>query len=36
MSAISKTYNRVHNTLELIDILPNVSFTTNETEHDYY
>ena len=36
MSAISETYNRAHNILELVDILPNVSFTTNETERDYY
>ena len=36
MSAISETYNRVHNILELVDILPNVSLTTNETECDYY
>ena len=35
MSAISETYNRAHNILELVDILPNVSFTTNETERDY-
>ena len=27
MSAISETYKRAHNTLELADILPNVSFT---------
>ena len=26
MSAISQTYNRTHNNLELVDILPNVSF----------
>ena len=34
MSAISETCNRAHNTLELVDILPNASFTTSETEHD--
>ena len=34
MSAISETYNRTHNILELVDILPNVSFTASETEHD--
>ena len=34
MSATSETYNRAHNTLELVDILPNASFTTSETEHD--
>ena len=31
MSAISETYNRTHNSL---DILPNASFTTSETERD--
>ena len=31
MSAISETYNRADNILELVDILPNVSFTTSET-----
>ena len=31
MSAISETYNRTHNSL---DILPNAAFTTNETERD--
>ena len=36
MSAISETYNCAHNILELEDILPNVSFTTSETERDYY
>ena len=36
MSAISKTYNRGHKILELADILLNVSFTTSETESDYY
>ena len=36
MSIISGTYNRAHNILELVDILPNVSFTTSETERDYY
>ena len=36
MSAISETYNRAINILELVDILPNVSFTTSETERDYY
>ena len=36
MSAISETYNRGHNILELEDILPNVSFTTSETETDCY
>ena len=29
-------YNRAHNILELVDILPNVYFTTSETEPDYY
>ena len=36
MSVISETYNRAHNVLELVDILPNVSFTTSESEHDCY
>ena len=36
MSAISETYNRTHNILELVDILPNISFTTSETKGDYY
>ena len=36
MCAIPETYNRVHNILELVDILPNVSFTTSKTERDYY
>ena len=36
MRAISETYNRAHNTLELVDILPNVSFTASETGCDYY
>ena len=36
MSAISETYKRGQNVLELLDILPNVSFTTSETECDYY
>ena len=37
MSAIFETYNRGQNVLELLlDTLPNVSFTTPETERDYY
>ena len=36
MSAISETYNRAHNILELMDILPNVSFTTSEMDPNYY
>ena len=32
MSAISETYNRAHNILELADILPNISLTTSETK----
>ena len=36
MSAISETYNRTHKILGLVDILPNASFTTSETERDYY
>ena len=34
MSAIFETYNRTHNILELVDILPNVSFAISETELD--
>ena len=36
MSAISETYNRANNILELVHVLPNVSFSTSETERDYY
>ena len=36
MTTISETYNGAHNILELVDILPNVSFKTSETERDYY
>ena len=36
MSAISATYNRDYNILELFDILQNVCFATSETERDYY
>ena len=36
MSAISETFNRTHNILELEDVLPDVSFTASETERDYY
>ena len=38
MSAISKTQNRGHNTLEVANTLPNVSFKAkaSETESDYY
>ena len=32
MSAISETWNRGHNILELANILPNASFTASETE----
>ena len=32
MSAISKTYKHTNGILEVVDILPNVSFTTSETE----
>ena len=32
MSAISETYNRGYKILQLVDILPNVSFMTSETE----
>ena len=34
MSAISETYNRGHDILELLDILPNVSFAKSKTEGD--
>ena len=30
MSAISEIYNRAHNIVELVDIIPNVSFTASE------
>ena len=36
MSAISETYNRARNILELLDVLPNVSFTASQAECDYY
>ena len=36
MSAISENCIRAHNILELVDIFPNVSFATSETERDYY
>ena len=36
MSAISETYNRAHNILELVDIFLNVYFKTSETERDFY
>ena len=36
MSAISETYNHGHIILGLVDIVPNVFFTTNEMERDYY
>ena len=36
MNAVFETYNRAHNSLELVDILPNVSFTTIETERGYF
>ena len=35
MSAISETCNCTHNTVELEDVLPNVSFAANETERGY-
>ena len=31
MSTISEIYNRAHNILELVDIFPNISFKTSET-----
>ena len=36
MNAISETCNRACKIWELVDIFPNVSFITNEKEHDYY
>ena len=36
MSDISETYNRTHNILEIVDLLPCVPFTTSETERDFY
>ena len=36
MSAITEIYNRAHNILELVAILPNAPFKTSETERDYY
>ena len=36
MSAISETYSHAHNILELVDVLPDFSFTTNETKRDFY
>ena len=36
MNAICENYNPANNILELVDILPNVSFTTSGTERDYY
>ena len=36
MSAISETYNCIHNILELEDVLPNVSFTACKMECGYY
>ena len=36
MSAISETYNRGYNILELAHTFPNVSFPTSEMERDYY
>ena len=34
ISAIFETYNRGYKILELVDVLPNVSFTASETERD--
>ena len=36
MSAISKNYNHAQNILDIVYILPNVSFTTSEAKRDYY
>ena len=36
MTAISETYDRAQNIFELVDIFPNVSFITSQTELDYY
>ena len=35
-SPISETNDRVNDILEFVGILPNVSFTTTETERGYY
>ena len=35
VGVISETYNHAHNILKLVDILPNISFSTSETKHDY-
>ena len=34
MSAVSETSNHGYKILELVDILPNVSFTKSETERN--
>ena len=36
MSAMTEIYNCAHNILELVAILPNVSFKTSETKRNYY
>ena len=36
MSVISETYNHAHDILDIVYILPNVSFTTSEAKRDYY
>ena len=36
MSAIAEIYNRAHNILEVVAVLPNVSFKTSEKVRDYY
>ena len=36
MSAITEIYNCAHNILELVAILPKVSFKKSETERNYY
>ena len=34
--SLKQTYNHFHNILRLFDVLPNFSFATSETMHDYY
>ena len=36
MNVISETYNCGRNILELVDLLPNISFTKGETDRHYY
>ena len=36
MSAITEIYNRAHNILEFVALLPNASFKIRETKRNYY